>query len=97
MTNGAITVKQIHPDDIVPGYALVNLRITYMPTDAKWSLAAGVTNLFNKFYWEQLGAATVACTPGTSTCTSARLRPAVARVGTPGLPREWSVTFSKKF
>jgi len=97
MTNGAITVKQIHPDDIVPGYALVNLRITYMPTDAKWSLAAGVTNLFNKFYWEQLGAATVACTPGTSTCTSAGLRPAVARVGTPGLPREWSVTFSKKF
>src|SRR4029077_5925347 len=97
MTNGAITAKQIHPDDIVPGYALVNLRITYLPTDAKWSLSAGATNLFNKFYWEQLGAATVACTPGTSTCSAAGLRPAVARVGTPGLPREWAVTFSKKF
>jgi iron complex outermembrane receptor protein len=97
MTNGAITAKQIHPDDIIPGYALVNLRMTYLQTDAKWSLSAGVTNLFNKFYWEQLGAATAACIPGTSTCTAAGLRPAVARVGTPGLPREWSVTFSKKF
>ena len=97
MTNGAITAKQIHPDDIIPGYALVNLRMTYLQTDAKWSLSAGVTNLFNKFYWEQLAAATAACTPGTSTCTAAGLRPAVARVGTPGLPREWSVTFSKKF
>jgi iron complex outermembrane receptor protein len=97
MTNGAITAHQIQPDDIIPGYGLFNLRLTYLPNDAKWSLSAGVTNLFNKFYWEQLGAATTACTPGTSTCSAAGLRPTVARVGTPGVPQQWSVTFSKKF
>jgi outer membrane receptor protein involved in Fe transport len=97
MTNGAITVKQIHPDDIIPGYGLFNFRLNYAPNVGKWTLSAGVTNLFNKFYWEQLGAATAACTPGTSTCSAAGLRPAVARVGTPGIPREWSLTFSEKF
>ena len=97
MTNGAITVKQIHPDDIIPGYGLFNFRLNYAPNVGKWTLSAGVTNLFNKFYWEQLGAATAACTPGTSTCAPDGLRPAVARVGTPGIPREWSLTFSEKF
>ena len=86
MTNGAITIKQLHPDNIIPGYSLFNLRATYEPNRGNWSLSAGVTNLFNKFYWEQLGSAT----------TVARL-PTIARVGTPGIPREWSVTFRKTF
>ncbi len=86
MTNGAITIKQLHPDNIIPGYSLFNFRGTYEPNEATWSVSAGVTNLFNKFYWEQLGSAT----------TAARL-PTIARVGTPGLPREWSVTFRKSF
>ena len=88
-TNGPLNLPQVHPDWIVPGYSLFNLRVTFNPEAAKWSFAAGVTNLFNKFYWEQLGAATSVSGPN--------LIPAVGRVGTPGFPREWTVSLTKRF
>ena len=43
-------------------------------------------NAFDKFYWQQVGAATLR--NGT---------PSTARVGTPGRPREWSITVSRRF
>jgi len=86
MTNGAVNRAQIRPDWIVPGYSLFNFRLMYAPQAGKWNLAFAATNVFNKFYWQQLGAATTA-TGATS----------VARVGTPGMPREWTVTYTRSF
>jgi len=88
-TNGSVNLPQRHPDNIVPGYALVNAQITYTPQAGKWNVSLGASNLFNKFYWEQLGAA--------STVTGGVVNAASARVGTPGLPREWFVTLRKEF
>ncbi len=90
MTNGPTTQAQMHPDWIVPGYSLFNARLTYTPVKGKWQLAFAGTNIFNHFYWQQLGAA-------TSGTVSTGLTPASARVGTPGMPREWTVTFTKDF
>ena len=85
-TNGTPSLPQRHPDDIVPGYGLVNLRLSYDPPDNGWQIAGTVTNLFDKFYWQQLG-----------TATQRNGLPAVGRVGTPSRPREWAVTFRKNF
>jgi iron complex outermembrane receptor protein len=90
MTNGPTNLPQRHPDWIVPGYSIFNARLTYTPAKGKWQLAVAGTNIFNKFYWQQLGAATSFTAPD-------KYLPAVARVGTPGMPREWSVTFTKDF
>jgi iron complex outermembrane receptor protein len=89
MTNGPTTQQQIHPDWIVPGYSLFNARLTFTPVRGRWQLAFAGTNITNHFYWQQLGAATSGTPPA--------LNPAVARVGTPGMPREWSVTITKDF
>ncbi len=68
MTNGPTTQQQIHPDWIIPGYSLFNARLTYTPLKGRWQLSFAGTNIFNKFYWQQLGAATSgtppALTPG---------------------------------
>ncbi|HXR92509.1 MAG TPA: TonB-dependent receptor [Steroidobacteraceae bacterium] len=40
----------------VPGYGLVNGRLTYEPANSKWTAAVSAENLLNKFYWYQLGA-----------------------------------------
>ncbi|MDB6043458.1 MAG: hypothetical protein JWM63_2009 [Gammaproteobacteria bacterium] len=90
-TNGPLRLPQLRPDWIVPGYSLFNARMTYSPRDAKWELSFAGTNIFNKFYWQQLGAATVVNPSGSGYV------PASARVGTPGMPREWMVTFKKDF
>lgn len=93
MTDGPENVPQISPDFILPGYSLFNAALTYEPEDAKWSVAFRVENLFNKFYWEQLGAASSLIAPGpVGQPTPNNLYPAVGRVGTPGAPREWMVT-----
>jgi iron complex outermembrane recepter protein len=86
VTNGALTAHQISPDWINPGYSLFNARLIYVPPAGKWQLALASTNVTNKFYWQQLGAA-----------TTATRAPTVARVGTPGMPREWTVTLTKDF
>ena len=85
-TNGPVNLHQVSPAWIVPSYSLFNARIGYQPASQKWQVSLQGSNIFNKFYYQQLGAATTAA--GT---------PAGARVGTPGLPRQWSVTFSKNF
>jgi iron complex outermembrane recepter protein len=86
MTDGPVNVPQIHPDYIIPGYSVFNVRVVFAPNEGGWSVALGLTNALNKFYWEQLTAAT--SSPGV---------PTVARVGTAGVPREWSVQITKKF
>ncbi|WP_160737268.1 TonB-dependent receptor [Altericroceibacterium endophyticum] len=64
-----------------PGYTVANARLTYDSPGEDWSLALGVTNLFNKFYYVnrfiQAGGYNF--------------------TGQPSRPREWSVTLSKDF
>jgi len=88
-TNGPLNQNQIEPAWINPGYSLFNARLTFTPDEGKWQVALAATNLFNKEYWQQLGAAVSGTPPA--------LTPAIARVGTPGMPREWSVTVTKNF
>ncbi len=95
MTNGPENVYQI-PQWRVPGYSLFNASLTYAPNGAKWNVAFQVQNLFNKFYWEQLGAPT-SLVSGATVPSASNLYPTPAQVGTPGLPREWMVTFQMNF
>ena len=85
-TDGAPNTAQRTPDDIIPGYGIYNLRLAYDPPSASWQVAFTVSNLFNKFYWLQLG-----------TATQANGAPAIGRVGTPSVPRVWGLTFRKNF
>jgi len=94
-TNGPENVYQISQWR-VPGYSLFNARLTYQPTGAKWNVSVQALNLFNKFYWEQLGAP-LSLAGGTTVPSAANLSPAAAQVGTPGLPREWMVSFGFNF
>jgi iron complex outermembrane receptor protein len=86
-TNGTASQPQRDPADRIPGYGLANARITY-DTDGDWEVALSANNLFDKFYWQQLGSA-LAPNGGTAA--------AVARVGTAGRPREWAISFKKSF
>ncbi|HEY1899748.1 MAG TPA: hypothetical protein VGG49_08150, partial [Steroidobacteraceae bacterium] len=94
-TNGPENVYQI-AQWRVPGYSLFNARLTYAPTGAKWNVSLEAQNLFNKFYWQQLGSP-VSLAAGTLDPSASNLSPAVAQVGTPGLPREWMVSISTTF
>ena len=85
-TDGTISLPQRDPDDINGGYGLVNARLSYEPADGNWQVALAGLNVFNKFYWQQIGTAT----------TRAGV-PSTGRVGTPGRPREWSLTVTKRF
>jgi iron complex outermembrane receptor protein len=85
-TNGSVNLPQRDPDWIVPSYTIYNARLTYESPSGDWQVALSGTNVFDKLYWQQLGAATTAA--GT---------PADARAGTPGRPREWAVTVRKHF
>ncbi len=95
VTNGPEDVFQISQWR-VPGYSIFNAALVYQPNAAKWNVAFRVENLFNKFYWQQLGAPTSLVNAGAPP-TASNLEPAVAQVGTPGLPREWMVTFQMNF
>jgi iron complex outermembrane recepter protein len=92
-TNGSANLPQRDPDDINPGYGLLNARLTYASSEGDWQVALAALNLTDKFYWQNLGAATTRV-PGQPLVSGA---PAAGRVGTPGRPREWSLTVSKKF
>lgn len=95
VTTGAEDAFQI-PQWRVPGYSIFNASLMYQPNGAKWHVGLTVENLFNKFYWEELGAATSLIDPSAPPAAS-NLSPAVAQVGTPGLPREWMVTYGMSF
>jgi len=79
-----------------PGYSLVNARLTYAPEGAKWNVSLQALNLFNKFYWQQLGSP-VSLAGGATVPSANNLSPAAAEVGTPGLPREWMVSIGATF
>lgn len=85
-TNGAATQENTCPEECIPGYHIFNGRITYENLASNWSLSFAVTNLFDKFYWQQLDAA-VSNTGGVPD----------ARTGVPSRPREWSITATKRF
>jgi iron complex outermembrane receptor protein len=71
----------------VPGYSLVNARITYAAEDGKWNLALAAENLFDRFYWYTIA-------PERSTLTGL---PFDNRTGSPGRGREWSLSFRRNF
>jgi iron complex outermembrane receptor protein len=85
-TNGIAAQPQRDPDDRIPGYGLTNARINFDTADGDWQIAFSVNNVFDKFYWQQLGVA-----------TDRAGFPASARVGTASRPREWAVSFKKNF
>lgn len=85
-TNGPVAQPQRDPDWIIGGYTLLNARLAFDTTEGNWQVALSATNLGNKRYWQQLGAATTAAGAPTD-----------ARAGTIGRPREWAVTVKKSF
>jgi iron complex outermembrane recepter protein len=88
-TNGNVNFPQIPGADDVPSYVLFNARITYTSDDGKWSFSASAQNLFDKFYWDQLGSA-ADNTPGPTYGN-----PIYARSGVPGRPREFAFTLRR--
>lgn len=87
-SNGTAYLPQLPgSDNKVPGYGMVNARVTYTPDDGKWDLSLHAENLFNKFYWYQLGAAR-STVDGTV---------ADNRTGSPGRPREVALTVRRNF
>lgn len=95
VTTGAEDSFQI-PQWRVPGYSIFNASLVYQPNGAKWHVTFTAENVFNKFYWEQLGAPTSLINPSAPPAAS-NLEPASAQMGTPGLPREWMLTFGMHF
>jgi iron complex outermembrane receptor protein len=85
-TNGPINAPQLDPQWTIGGYTLLNGRIAYDTAEGDWQIALTATNLTNKFYWYQLGAA-----------TTAQGAPADARAGNPGAPRQWAISVKKNF
>ncbi|WP_172593031.1 TonB-dependent receptor [Altererythrobacter sp. B11] len=67
---------------VQPGYALVNLRLTYNNEDMGFSIAGAVTNLFDEYYLTAI----------TDQRESFGFLSA-----TVGRPREWSLTLRKEF
>jgi len=85
-TNGPINAPQLDPQWTIGGYTLLNGRIAYDTAQGDWQVALTATNLTNKFYWYQLGAATTAAGA-----------PADGRFGDPGQPRMWALSVKKTF
>jgi iron complex outermembrane receptor protein len=87
-SNGNAYLPQLEGNlNRVPGYGAVNARITYAPEDAKWDLSLQAENLFDKFYWYQIG-------PALSNID--RSLPD-NRSGSPARPRELSLSFRRNF
>ncbi len=66
----------------VPGYTLVNTRVTYATEDRDWELALEVRNLTDKLYW-----ADFFDNRGSTNSVQA----------TPAEPRTWAVTVKRRF
>ena len=65
-----------------PAYALWNARVTWRPTDGKWTISGAVTNLADKLYYTQKFDGLTAF--GVAT-------------GQVGEPREWTITLRRTF
>ena len=83
---GSIGLPQIDPYNVVPGYTLVNARLTFESADSKWTAALSAENLFDKLYWYQLGA------DRTNDGSNALV---YGRTGSPGRPREIALTLRR--
>ena len=70
-------------NDLMPAKALVNARVTYQNDPYDFSIALGVTNLFDKFYYVNVFDYQGLGYPQTD--------------AQPAQPREWYLTVSKKF
>jgi iron complex outermembrane receptor protein len=68
---------------LTPPYSVFNGRLTYENDDHDFTLAAGVTNLFNKLYYRNIFDYQTFGYPNTN--------------AQPAPPREWYLTASKKF
>jgi iron complex outermembrane receptor protein len=87
-SNGTAYLPQLEGNlNRVPGYGVVNARVTYQPEDAKWDLSLSAENLLDKFYWYQIG-------PALSTVDRSL---ADNRTGSPARPREFALTFKRNF
>ncbi|MEJ1963142.1 MAG: TonB-dependent receptor [Gammaproteobacteria bacterium] len=87
-SNGEQYVKQLPGTaNKVPGYSLVNARLTYESSDAKWNVALSAENLLDKFYWYTL-------LPERSAVT---LLPTDNRTGSPARGREVALSFQRNF
>jgi iron complex outermembrane recepter protein len=87
-SNGIAYLPQLPGSaNTVPGYSLVNARITYTSEDDAWLLALSAENLLDKFYWYQLG-------PERSNLDNS---PADNRTGSPARGREIALTFRRNF
>jgi len=55
----------------VPGYTLVNARLSYKPDNAHWELAVAAQNLFDRFYYtNKFDGITTGITPGNPATSS---------------------------
>jgi iron complex outermembrane receptor protein len=68
---------------LMPARSLFNARITYDNIDRDFTIALGATNLFNKFYWVNVFDYQGLGYPQTD--------------AQPGRPREWYLSFKKRF
>lgn len=85
-TNGAVNQSNDCPDECIPDYNMFNARVSYENYANDLTIALSATNLFDEFYWQQLGAAT--------TTTGAIPQ---GRTGVPSRPREWALSATKRF
>ncbi|BBC71982.1 conserved hypothetical protein [Altererythrobacter sp. B11] len=69
-----------NPASLVPAYTMLNGRVTWRSYDEDWTVSLAVTNLTDKFYYQN----------------KTRL-PIGLVIGTPGAPREWSLTVRRAF
>ncbi len=90
---GNLTLPVRTADDIVPGYTLVNMRMTFLAADGRWSASLAAENLFDRFYWASLASAT-SSVPGSPTASGT---PTDARTGVPGRGREFAFTLRRSF
>jgi len=88
-SNGIAYLQQLPgSDNKIPGYGLVNARITYAPGTGDWLVALSAENLLDKFYWYQLAPYRTNAAGNAITDN---------RTGTPARGREIALTFRKDF
>ena len=90
---GDLTLPVRPADDIVPAYTLVNLRLTYLAPNGKWSASLAAENVLDKFYWASLASGTSSVV-GAPTASGT---PTDARTGVPGRGREVAFTLRRSF
>ena len=70
-----------NPASLTPGYTVANARLSWRSADEDWEVAFAVTNLFDKFYYQNKFRG-----PAIQSVT-----------GQPAAPREWSVSLRRNF